>query len=96
MKIRRLPAVLLATALGAAVLAGAAPTSAAPQIGSAVAQAAMRVDPQGPYTTDAECQSRQMYASTHGYFGYVSPCFHYYGSGGSQSTPDGYYFLLAY
>ncbi|MEV8638878.1 hypothetical protein AB0395_45205 [Streptosporangium sp. NPDC051023] len=93
MTIRRFRAAVLATALSAAVLTGAAPTSATVLTSAAPT---MRVDPQGPYTTTTECQSRQTYASTHGYFGYVSPCFHYYGPGGPQSAPDGYYFLLAY
>ncbi|MFC3983220.1 hypothetical protein [Streptosporangium jomthongense] len=100
MKIRRLPAALLATALGAAVLAGAASASASVnyQTASAGSAGSHAFAPLPPdwywskwYATMDDCRAGWQDAAEHGDFTGLAGCRYY---AGDQYRRAGFYFLI--
>ncbi|GII92994.1 hypothetical protein [Sinosporangium siamense] len=94
MKIRRLHSALLAVALGASVLAGAAPAVASTQISAAGASGGWPAPDwylQGPYPTLAACDLAYEDAAATGYYNGLVPC--YWFRGGGPWMP-GFYFQV--
>ncbi|MER7126728.1 hypothetical protein [Micrococcus luteus] len=97
MKIRRLPAALLATALGAAVLAGAASASASVnhQTASAESHTFAPLPPDWYwsmwYPSMDACRAGWQNAAEHGDFTGLRGCRYY---AGDQYRQAGYYFLI--
>ncbi|MFG1963554.1 hypothetical protein [Nonomuraea sp. NPDC049028] len=92
MKIRRLHSAVLAVALGASVLASAAPVSAATQISAAVGAAGWPTPDwylQGPYQTMADCDLAFQDAAQNGQYTGLAYC-HWFRGGGPY--PAGFYY----
>ncbi|MFF3437349.1 hypothetical protein [Streptosporangium sp. NPDC002721] len=92
MRIRRSHSAVLALALGAGVLAGAAPALAATQTGAAVAVASWPTRDwylQGPYQTLSECDVAFQDAAQNGQYTGVLYC-HWFRGGGPY--PAGFYY----
>ncbi|MFF0771780.1 hypothetical protein ACFYUK_23040 [Nonomuraea wenchangensis] len=94
MKVRRLQSAVLAVALGAGVLAGAAPAFAAAQTGTATVGSAGGWPArdwylQGPYPTLADCDVAFQDAAQNGQYTAVLYC-HWFRGGGPY--PPGFYY----
>ncbi|MEU4510851.1 hypothetical protein AB0G05_15260 [Nonomuraea wenchangensis] len=92
MKVRRLPSAVLAVALGASLLAGAAPAFAGTQTSTAVAGAGWPTPDwylQGPYSTLADCEIAFEDAAQNGQYTALVGC-HWFRGGGVWRA--GYYY----
>ncbi|GAA0918417.1 hypothetical protein [Nonomuraea longicatena] len=92
MKIRRLHSAVLAMALGAGVLAGAAPAVATVQTGAPVATSGWPAPDwyrQGPHATLAACDLAFDEAANSGLYSGLAGC--YWVSGGGHFRPGYYY-----
>ncbi|MEU6723482.1 hypothetical protein ABZ917_07205 [Nonomuraea wenchangensis] len=92
MKVRRLPSAVLAAALGASVLIGAAPAFAGTQASAAVATGGWPTPDwylQGPYQTLADCEIAFQDAAQNGQYTALVGC-HWFRGGGVWRA--GYYY----